>query len=100
MEGLMMEFTRIEAKVLTERGYRPGYIKDIAEGDIVVIPPVSRRNFDGEYRGVKYVVVDRLELDSVPDHSVYNFIGLDLDMLPVYCSYGAMYNCMIKSDFN
>jgi hypothetical protein len=103
-----MKFTNEETQLLMEDGYKPGYMGDIREGDLVAIPPVSRTSFAGEIHPVKTIVVDRLMKQDAsyfdPDENeqvqnvVINFIGFNLDNLPEHLSYGSMYPCFYKRE--
>lgn len=101
-----MNFTREETGLLVQDGYEPGFLMDIQEGDLVAIPPVTRSNFDGSIAPIKSLVVKRMmkidasysdpETGEFTRNIVIKFIGIDLDGLPVHCSYGSTYPCFYK----
>lgn len=102
----MLDFTKEELMLLTQDGYKPGFMMDIREGDLIAIPPVWRSQFDGTPIPIKSLTIERiLELvtqdydevnDRVIHHTVVVFIGRDLDGLPEHCSYGNTYPVLIK----
>ncbi len=103
----MMDFTKEETRLLLDDGYRPGFMLDISEGDLVAIPPVTRHSFNGEPARVKTLRVERIILlhqrnydmdsDDFIENNVVVFIGNDLDGLPEHCAYGNTYGCFIKT---
>lgn len=105
----MLDFTEDELILLVQDGYKPGYMMDIREGDLIAIPPVSRIRFsESEPKpSVKTLVVQRvmsLDASYVDDskkfiqHTVITFIGINVNNLPEHCSYGNTYPCFIKRE--
>ena len=104
-----MNFTKDELIMLIDDGYKPGFMIDIREDDLVAIPPIVRTHYaDGEMIPVKTLVVQRIikqdasywdeESDAIKPHIVVVFIGIDLDNLPEHCAYGSTYPCFIKRE--
>lgn len=103
-----MEATREEAEMLVGLGYAPGWIEEIADGDDIAIPPVSRFGND---KALIMVRVSRLKGTEMIEHDengnafnvadphvIYHFIGTDADGIPNHYRYGRGFNVWIKRE--
>jgi hypothetical protein len=90
---MIMQVTPDECAMLSDLGYRPGYVLDIVEGDEVAIPPVSRYLPGNE--GLRMVRVERIFAPIRGNTQVLAFIGTSSDGANHY-SYGAAYPVWIK----
>lgn len=103
-----MEATREEAEMLIGLGYEPRWIEDVADGDDIAIPPVSRFRNDKALLMVKVSrlkgteMIERDEGGGVVKvanpHIIYHFIGTDSDGIPNHYRYGMGYNVWIKRE--
>lgn len=106
----MFDFTREEVDFMIKDEYKPGFMKDIQNNDLVAIPPISRTDPYGDERGPKVLVVTQLwrsdgsyyqpEEDRTVPNTIMNFVGVDKNGQSEHCSYGNAYPCWIKRNSN
>ena len=93
--------------MLVGLGYEPRWIEDVADGDDIAIPPVSRIRSDERplimVKVSRLKGTERLERDEMgyvirqsDPHVIYDFIGTDADGIPNHYRYGKGYNVWIK----
>lgn len=85
---MMMTFTPNEAIALQEEGFFAAWMKDVREGDMIAIPPVSR--FSEINDEVQWVYVTRLR-NVKASSSVVTVIGITLDGYEIHHAYGDSY---------
>lgn len=87
----MIAFNVEEAQALMEAGFHHAWMRDVEEGDMIAIPPVSRYSSLDEHREIQWVYVTRIRDVYPGSNIVRTIIGTTLEGHEVHHSYGDSY---------